>query len=689
MGENMNWLSFTEMTLFGGKGGVGKTTMACVSALHLALEHPDQKILLISTDPAHSLADALGLPVGDRTVHIPLPPASSARPNPPEDVPVACRSSDLTGLFAWEPDTDRLSGAFIRQHHEIFKKLAERGTYFDEEDIGQFLDLSVPGMDEVMAILEIGRLIREKVYDRIIVDTAPTGHTLRMLELPDQMMQWVKGLDLMQEKHRVMAAHFTRGRPVKDACDIFIQNLSDDLAMVKRLLTDSERTRFIPVTIPEPMAIEETCKLVRRLRKMTVPIQWIWVNRVIPESDCDFCRSRAAHQAMCIRTLEAATAPCEILKIPIFPGEIDKMSGLLTLRDFIVDRRLASIETGQIPGSDDFAASTPLSLPQHPELVLVGGKGGVGKTSVAAAIALHLASIHPSKKILLFSTDPAHSLADVCGIPIGDRITPVAGENLFALEIDSKRLFGNLKNEFQKDVQDLFDRFVKTGLNARMDHAVMDSLIDFAPPGLDEIMALDTILELQAGGDFDILLLDTSPTGHLLRFLQLPDLARQWLQRFFHLLMRYKGTVRMARMAQKALTLAKGIRRIQQVLQNPQKSVFVAVTLAERLPLEELTDLMKALSEIGLSCTRTVVNRIVPPSHCPLCQATRKIQSGYVQKIASRFPAVTLTIVPQFPKAIQGMTDLAELEAALFSSDSPDQASGKAQTHTHSGALPQ
>jgi len=662
----MHRLSFPELTLFGGKGGVGKTTMACVTAVHFALCHPDQKILLMSTDPAHSLADALDSPVGDHIVPIGLPPAPPVCAGPEPDCGTGGRPSDLAGLHAWEPDTDRLAAAFTTQNREIFKKLADRGTYFDEGDIAQFLDLSIPGMDEVMAILEIGRLMREKHYDRLVVDTAPTGHTLRMLALPDQMLLWVKALDLMQEKHRVMAVHFTRKRAVKDECDVFLQSLSADLTAVRKLLTDGERMRFVPVTIPEPMAIEETQRLVAQLRNLSIPVDQIWVNRVIPETDCGFCRSRAAQQAVCMRMLEKVAAPCETIPVFLFPGEIKGISGLLELRRVLWDGTAPSVAVAAGPDDDGVAVSTPLTLQENLELILVGGKGGVGKTSVAAAIALHLARTHPSSKVLVFSTDPAHSLTDAFGIPIGNQITAVDGGNLFALEIDSDRLFTKLKEDFESDVREVFDRFVKNGLSARLDQAVMNSLIDFAPPGLDEIMALDTIMDLKAGGDFDILVLDTSPTGHLLRFLQLPDLARQWLQTFFRLLMRYKGTVRMARMAQKAVNLAKGIRRIQETLKNPLKTAFVAVTLAERMSMEELADLMQALEEIHIPCTRMIVNRIVPNSPCPLCHATRGIQEGHLKEITTRFPATMLTIAPQFPNTIQGLKALGELEMVLF-----------------------
>ncbi|MDD2302554.1 MAG: TRC40/GET3/ArsA family transport-energizing ATPase, partial [Eubacteriales bacterium] len=384
-----------RLILFGGKGGVGKTTMACASALHLALVHPGQKVLLISTDPAHSLADCLGLPIGDQISPIHYRPTAFNAGAPISDL--GFQASDSPNLFAWEPDTGRLAEEFKTQHRDALKKLADRGTYFDETDIARFLDLSIPGMDEVMAILEISRLMAEGAYDRLIVDTAPTGHTIRMLGLPEQMLLWVKSLDLMQEKHRVMASRFNRGRVVKDECDAFIKKLSSDLATVKKLFADREKTRFVPVTLPEPMVIDETLRLAARLKALSVPVHEILVNRVVLAQNCPFCRSRSEDQAVYLKMLERELVPCTLFPIPLFSMEIEGVAGLQELGQVLWGGK--KIPPGQ-PGVP-IASPSPaaLSFKETPELILVGGKVGVGKTSVASAIALHLARTDPSRKV--------------------------------------------------------------------------------------------------------------------------------------------------------------------------------------------------------------------------------------------------------------------------------------------------
>lgn len=721
-----------RLIFFGGKGGVGKTTMACVSAIHLALAYPEQQILLLSTDPAHSLSDCLGLPIGDAITPIPLERTIEGAPvehphvlssgvagqvigvpgstgqgeqgakderqrtedrNQAGDSPSSHRTEHSAfqhNCFAWEPDAARLAREFKDTNQGVLKKLADRGTYFDEADIAQFLDLSIPGIDEVMAILEISRLLSGGGYDRLIVDTAPTGHTLRMLALPEQMRRWVKALDLMQEKHRVMASHFTRRRPAKDECDVFLHRLSADLGAISRLLTDGDKTRFVPVTLPEPMAIEETRRLAAELRALSIRFSDILVNRVLQDAQCPFCRSRAEDQAVHLKTLERELGPSNLIAIPLLPLEIRGIPGLQELEEVLWKGKRLVQEEAAISYRD--LPLTPLTFAGTPELVLVGGKGGVGKTSVAAAIAIHLARTNTSSKVLLFSTDPAHSLSDAFSIPIGDAITPILLEqrtesrgqrteegghalrllpsachsNLLAVEIDADRIFQKLKSDFEQDVQEVFARFLKSGLHARLDQEVMNSLLDFAPPGIDEIMALESILTLRQGSGFDMLVLDTSPTGHLLRFLEMPQIIRQWLQTFFRLLMRYKGVVRMTRVAEKAVNMARGIRRIQECLRDPQKTAFVAVSIAEGMAVEELVDLMDALQKGEIPCRHIVMNRITPDSPCPFCRSARNMQEGYLKDVELRFPEYSIIRIPQFPQPIQGMTGLTRLEDVLF-----------------------
>ena len=244
---------------------MGKTTMAAASALYVAKSRgEDKKVLVISTDPAHSLSDSLGMAIGDRVTAIQMSEVGGRRsevggqraegrslkseiggqrgevggwrlevggqrgdkenyskcqgpttndhrmtvndgrrPNGREanDVsfqdPMTNDHCPMTNLFARELNAGRLLDEFKQTNHDVIKKLAARGTYFDDEDIAGFFDLSLPGMDEVMAVIEIANLLKQRTYDIVIVDTAPTGHTVRMLNLPRQMLKWIETMDLM------------------------------------------------------------------------------------------------------------------------------------------------------------------------------------------------------------------------------------------------------------------------------------------------------------------------------------------------------------------------------------------------------------------------------------------------------------------------------------------------------------
>src|SRR5437764_8869780 len=99
---------------------------------------------------------------------------------------------------------------FKERHHKVLKTIADRGTLLDEADINNLLDLSLPGLDEVMALFELSEFDRRQIYSRVVVDTAPSGHTLRLLQLPKVFERWTAALDRMSDKHRYMAAQLTR-----------------------------------------------------------------------------------------------------------------------------------------------------------------------------------------------------------------------------------------------------------------------------------------------------------------------------------------------------------------------------------------------------------------------------------------------------------------------------------------------
>ena len=211
-----------RFVLFGGKGGVGKTTSAVACALHFAEQNPNKKILLVSTDPAHSLGDSLDQQIGDRIVAV----------------------QGVENLFAQEADAERLLAEFKLTNGPILAKIADRGTYFDKDDVRNFIELSLPGMDEFMAIVELMELAKTRQYDVIVMDTAPTGHTIRLLELPELLQQWVSVLDLMMKKHRFMAETFSRSRYRPDECDRWLETLAGDAKRVRATPARRDRRRI-------------------------------------------------------------------------------------------------------------------------------------------------------------------------------------------------------------------------------------------------------------------------------------------------------------------------------------------------------------------------------------------------------------------------------------------------------------
>ena len=666
--------------------------MAAAAAIHLARSYQnDKKLLVISTDPAHSLSDSFKLSIGDKIT------------------PVQCsvvtgqwqRTTNNTNLYAHELDATRLTAEFKEKNEDVIKKLADRGTYFDRKDIAEFFNLSLPGMDEVMAIIEMAKILKGGSYDILILDTAPTGHTVRMLDLPHLMLKWIEVMELMQQKHRYMAVHFTGKKYVKDECDIFLENLSSDIEMVKKLLSDDQTTRFVPVTIPEPMSIYETRRLLGTLEKMNVPVKELIVNRVVDTDGCPFCVSKKEDQEQPLSEIEDAFSQYDLIKVPVFPNEIRGVEKLKGLADYLLGNAKSSTLPKSIQGDEE--PQTHLSLNPDLEFVLFGGKGGVGKTSLASATAIELAQHNPGKKVLIFSTDPAHSLSDSFKLSIGDKITPILwsvatacparpgatevgqcpGEknpvgawdkgqrtknntNLYALEIDADRLFEDFKQGYKKDIEEMFDRFLGGSVHIEFDREVMMELLTLAPPGLDEIMALDAIMELREKGEFDIFVLDTSPTGHLLRFLELPDIIREWLKAFFRMLLKYKGVARMAKAAEKALAMSRNVRRIQEMLVDPERTAFVGVTIPEAMGFLELERLVGALDNAKIPCDHIAINMVVPQTDCYFCSSKRTEQQRYIKKIHSKFPARSVTKVPLFPHEVRGVVDLNKIGDIIF-----------------------
>jgi len=297
-------LELHRYLFFGGKGGVGKTTAASATALYLLnkLKNNDS-ILLFSTDPAHSLSDSLDVKIGNRLVEVKQ--VRGAR------------------LFAYEMDASLALERFRAEHGKVLAEIAERGTLLDEQDINELLNLSLPGLDEVMSLFELSELDREGKYAHIVVDTAPSGHTSRLLRLPEVFDRMVKALDLMGDKHRYIMAHFARRKPVADEVDIFLRDLSQRIESVRNVLHDEEQTSFTLVTIPEAMSVRETERYLDVLREQHVPVRDLIVNRVEQEhDDCEYCRARVRSQRPWLKQIKSLFRDLRHHPVPLMADEV-------------------------------------------------------------------------------------------------------------------------------------------------------------------------------------------------------------------------------------------------------------------------------------------------------------------------------------------------------------------------------
>jgi len=218
---------------------------------------------------------------------------------------------------------------FREAHGKVLAEIAERGTLLDEEDINQLLNLSLPGLDEVMSLFELSELDRAEKYAHIIVDTAPSGHTSRLLRLPEVFERMVKALDLMGDKHRYIVAHFARRKPVADEVDLFLRDLTQRIESVRKLLHDKDQTRFALVAIPEAMSVRETERYRELLREQGVPVRDLIVNRVEQEhDDCEYCRARVKTQQPWLKQMAKSFKDLDHHHVPLMAKEVRGLDDL-------------------------------------------------------------------------------------------------------------------------------------------------------------------------------------------------------------------------------------------------------------------------------------------------------------------------------------------------------------------------
>jgi arsenite-transporting ATPase len=637
-----------RVLLVGGKGGVGKTT--CAAAMAVAAASRGDRTLVVSTDPAPSLGDALGT----RLSGVP-------------------RQVRVRGglLHASEIDSRMAIGRWLRRRQRVLETIAARGTWLDSDDIASLLRLSLPGIDEIAGLLEIARLSRSTRYDVVVVDTAPTGHTLRMLAMPATLAGVARAFDHMQEKHRVLTETL-RGSWHGDEADILIEQLGRDARELGGMFTDAARVEVSLVTMAEAMAIEETLDAARALGAAGIAVARVVVNRVTPPPPrrCDWCLTRRSAEYRVIATLKSAIrrmqGPAGVPPwLSIVTARQDEPVGVRALGGIASQLRRSTPDAVSVRASKR-AMTTRITSVDSPRavdvfngrsarLVLFCGKGGVGKTTCAAAAALDAAARYPNRRLVLVSVDPAHSLADVLGVALTNEARRVDGApaNLHARELDAALGLDAIRGRYAAAIDDLFDRLGGGVIDAAHDRRVMHDLIDLAPPGLDELIAILEITESVSRQDIDdggdLVVLDTAPTGHALRLLEMPEVVHEWTKALMRILLKYHAIVGAGELGSMLVQMSQALGRLRTQLADSSATHVVVVTRAAKLPRLETRRLLTSLGALGVHVQTVVVNA-VGQGACARCRRAAARERREIAAVARSTradrPSVNIVLAP-------------------------------------------
>ena len=310
----------TTFIFVGGKGGVGKTSISSSTALWLAEQ--GKKTLIVSTDPAHSLADSLEVPIGSY----------------PREI--------KTNLFAVEIDPDE---AMEQKQAQLEAQKAanptEDGGLLGMDFLTDQADLlsASPGADEAAAFEVFMSVMNSNEYDVVVFDTAPTGHTLRLLSFPEVMDSWVGRLMMVKTKLGSATNKLKKIMPFMDAVDDpqtteDLKRTKEEINKAKEVLSDPERTTFKMVVIPEEMSIYESERALEALRKYDITVDSVIVNQVMPDiCDCDFCHSRHKLQQKRLALIDQKFPSQEIAEVPLFKDEVKGQDKLLKLAHILYD----------------------------------------------------------------------------------------------------------------------------------------------------------------------------------------------------------------------------------------------------------------------------------------------------------------------------------------------------------------
>ena len=637
-----------QFVFCGGKGGVGKTVVSAATGLWTAKS--GKKTLVFSTDPAHSLSDAFDVEIGNKLTQI----------------------DDGGSLYGLEISSEKVLEDLKKRYRDLIEKTLNqflRGGLdlpFERQLLHDIMDLSPPGLDELMALSKLNDILTDYEFDRVVIDTAAGAHAIRLIELPSVVDEWLAtAFRLIQKFERVMSL---------DEARLFLLEQRLKLKRLRDTILNPKRAVLVAVTIPEALGISVAEHMIKGFKSSGISCEVIIVNFVVPSDvKCSYCSLRRQGQMKRIKEIREMFPEYNIIEMPQFPQPVLGREYLgnfaRTLFECKCKPKISSLKTETSKSLLPRIAESPRLEFLNKNLVLFGGKGGCGKTTCSAATGIYMA--RHGRKTLVLSTDPQHSLPDSFDQEIGYEITPIRGvNNLYAMEIDAETLLKEWREENR-------EALIEIAENATyMEREDVSQFLDLSLPGMDELMAQRKLQRLMKKGEYDLYILDTAPTGHTLRFLELPDMMSKWVKVLaqMHSKTRYVLQTFFGRRAQRLqrkpeIFLEQTMRDIEiiKAVLKSRNTEFVPVTILEEIAIKESERLLKTLTAYKMQVRQIVCNGINPHNPgCPYCMSKREMQQKELQSFCEKFAPYKIVEMPLFPHEIRGIEDLSDFWRVLF-----------------------
>lgn len=582
----MNFLdSPPRFLFFTGKGGVGKTSIACASAVSLA--EAGRSVLLVSTDPASNVGQVFGIEIGNRITPIPAVPGLAALEIDPQ--------------AAAQDYRERIVGP-------VRGVLPPSAVQHIEEQLSGACTTEIAAFDEFTALLTDNP--QTHAYQHIVFDTAPTGHTIRLLQLPGAWND------------------FLAGGKGDASCLGPLAGLGKQREQYQAAVTalaDVAQSRMVLVTRPERAALAEAGRTHAELAAIGLSRQFLVVNGLLPETalaDDPLANALHAREVAALAAMPAALVglPQDRLALKSF-----NLVGVAALRGLFQPERASAVGTALPPTHFPplSALVDELAVNQH-GLVMVMGKGGVGKTTIAAAIAVRLAAL--GLPVHLTTSDPAAHL---------DETLLGSVPSLTLSRIDPHVETARYQSE------------VMASRGAQLDAAGKALLAeDLRSPCTEEIAVFQAFSRVIREAGHQFVVMDTAPTGHTLLLLDATGAYHRETSR---------------QLGGKGLHFTTPMMQ----LQDPAQTRVVLVTLAQTTPVQEAADLQADLGRAGIKPWAWVVNNSVAASRprAPLLRERAAHELPEIAAVAERH-AARYAVVPLLAEEPRGVAGLLALSAS-------------------------